>query len=80
MICKKLIVNYSFSMDLFEEITRHERDPDIPVVFPDGSKQWYLSNKLHRLDGPAIVKVDGTEEWWYNGSLQKSKINPCPIK
>ena len=23
--------------------------------------------QLHRLDGPATIKADGTQEWWLNG-------------
>ena len=34
----------------------------------NGTKKWSLGNgKLHRLDGPAVLYADGTEEWWVNG-------------
>ena len=36
-------------------------------VWPNGNKQWFLNNKRHREDGPAIERVDGTKEWWLNG-------------
>ncbi len=44
---------------------------------PDGNKMWmayvgYLSAVIHREDGPAIERIDGTNEWWLNG-----KKVPC---
>ena len=33
-------------------------------VFEDGSKAWYVDDKLHRLDGPAIEYPDGGKEWY----------------
>jgi len=32
----------------------------------DGNKLWYLNNKLHRTDGPAIEYSDGTKYWYLN--------------
>ena len=36
-------------------------------VNASGSKRWYLNDKLHREDGPAIEWADGDKEWWLNG-------------
>jgi hypothetical protein len=33
---------------------------------PNGDKWWYLNNKHHREDGPAIEYANGTKEWWLN--------------
>jgi hypothetical protein len=34
----------------------------------NGDRVWILNNgKFHRLDGPAVIKPDGTKEWWING-------------
>ena len=30
-------------------------------------KYWYLNEKLHRENGPAIEYSDGHKEWWING-------------
>ena len=27
----------------------------------DGSKSWYLNNQLHRKDGPAIERANGSK-------------------
>lgn len=40
-------------------------------VWADCSKEWYLDGKLHREDGPAIEKYDGTKSWWLNGKLHR---------
>ena len=37
----------------------------------DGVKYWYLNNKLHRLDGPAIEHPDGTKWWYLNNKLHR---------
>ena len=36
-------------------------------VYPNGSKSWYLNDKLHREDGPAREYADGSKSWWLNG-------------
>ena len=50
-------------------------------VYEDGSKSWYLNNKIHREDGPAIEWPDGTKFWCLNGKLltqeeHQSATNP----
>ena len=37
----------------------------------NGTKHWYLNDKLHREDGPAIEYADGTKYWWLNGKLHR---------
>jgi hypothetical protein len=32
-----------------------------------GDKFWYVDNKLHRTDGPAIEWASGSKEWWLDG-------------
>ena len=39
----------------------------------DGAREWRNADgKLHREDGPAVVKPDGTQEWWRNGKRTAS--------
>lgn len=38
----------------------------------NGDRVWMMNNgKLHRLNGPAVIKPDGTREWWVNGNLHR---------
>ncbi len=37
----------------------------------NGTKEWYLNDKLHREDGPAIEYVDGSKAWYRNGKLHR---------
>jgi len=42
------------------------------IEYSDGSKSWWVDGKLHRLDGPAIERLEdhtgpGHKEWWVNG-------------
>jgi len=32
-----------------------------------GTKCWYLNNKKHREDGPAIEYTSGIKDWFLNG-------------
>tara|TARA_R110000868_G_scaffold46524_1_gene153593 strand:- start:308 stop:499 length:192 start_codon:yes stop_codon:yes gene_type:complete len=40
-----------------------------------GDKYWYLNDKLHRENGPAIERADGTKEWWYHDKQIHCKDN-----
>ena len=39
--------------------------------YADGSKQWLLNGKLHRVDGPAWEWANGKKEWWLNGKRHR---------
>ena len=42
------------------------------TIDPDGDKRWRNSSrKLHRLDGPAVERADGTKEWWVDGKRHR---------
>ena len=36
-------------------------------VWANGNKSWYLNDKYHREDGPAIEYADGNKFWFLNG-------------
>ena len=36
-----------------------------------GTKSWYLNDKLHREDGPAVESPEGTKFWYLNGKLHR---------
>jgi len=37
----------------------------------NGYKAWYLNDKLHREDGPAIEYANGSKEWILNHKLHR---------
>ena len=37
-------------------------------IYPGGTKRWWLNNKLHREDGPAVEHFDGVKYWHLNGN------------
>jgi len=41
-------------------------------VYDNGSKSWYLNDKLHRVDGPAIEWASGSKEWWLDDKLHRT--------
>ena len=42
-----------------------------PTVYHDGSQEWWFDSKLHREDGPAIIRADGSQSWWIDGKLHR---------
>ena len=55
-------------------------------VNPYGDKFWYLNDKLHREDGPAVERASGNKRWYLNGEeLTETEFNnrmkkPCSGK
>ena len=35
-------------------------------VQADGDKWWYKDDELHRTDGPAVERIDGSKVWFLN--------------
>ena len=46
------------------------------MVHPDGTKEWYLNGKLHRVDGPAVEYADGIKVWYLNGEPWDASKQP----
>jgi hypothetical protein len=42
------------------------QQPEI-ATYTNGDKEWYLDEKIHRVDGPAIEWTNGNKEWFLNG-------------
>ena len=38
-------------------------------VYPSGTKYWFLNDKRHREDGPAVEWYDGSKSWWLNDKV-----------
>jgi hypothetical protein len=36
-----------------------------------GDKEWWLNDKLHREDGPAVEYTDGSTGWYLNDKLHR---------
>lgn len=47
----------------------------------NGSVIWFLGNKIHRNDGPAIEDIRGTQSWYINNKEYSFKdwLNICPL-
>jgi hypothetical protein len=51
----------------------HHRVDGPARIWEDGSKEWYIYGKSHRLDGPAVIDtVSGTIHWYINGNRVNS--------
>ena len=40
-------------------------------VNSNGDKRWFLNDKLHREDGPAVEHADGDKLWFLNGKIHR---------
>ena len=38
-------------------------------TYPNGDKVWWLNDKRHREDGPAVERANGTKVWYLNDEL-----------
>jgi len=52
------------------QITANNITYDI-IEYPDGSKHWYLNDKYHRENGPAIENYNGDKVWYKNGQRHR---------
>jgi len=59
-------------LNMVSRVKHIPSDPDDEVPWIDGSKQWIVGGKLHRLDGPAYINNNGSKAWWVNGKLHRS--------
>ena len=41
------------------------------IEYLNGTKEWWVGDKLHREDGPAWVGSDGTKAWWVGGKQHR---------
>jgi hypothetical protein len=59
------------------ETIKGEKHSEIPkgftgiVEWSDGTREWHLNGKFHRVDGPAWEGANGTKEWHLNGKLHR---------
>ena len=42
------------------------------VVEAYGQQEWYLNDRRHRTDGPAVIHADGTQAWYENGQRHRT--------
>jgi hypothetical protein len=40
--------------------------------YVDGAWTWFLDDKIHRVDGPAVIRDAGTKEWYINGMRHRA--------
>jgi hypothetical protein len=47
------------------------KEKPVKVITNDGNENYVLNGQLHREDGPAVIRPDGTREWWVHGKKVK---------
>jgi len=57
------------------------REDDKPASITTVKKNsWYEHNRLHRKNGPAIDRSDGSKEWFLNGLRMNTRGNPNVVR
>jgi len=41
------------------------------IVKKGGTQVWYINDKIHREDGPAIIWASGAKSWWINDKFHR---------
>ena len=54
-----------------KEMSILHREDGPAIEYPDGSKEWYVNNRLHREDGPAVESPDGSKSWFVHGKRHR---------
>ena len=50
---------------------QYHREDGPAFEYADGTKEWYINDKLHRENGPAIEYADGDKGWYLNGKRHR---------
>ena len=58
-------------MGLGREVEFEEKKFTRISVSSFGTKRWFLGDKLHRSNGPAIEYFYGEKQWWVEGKLHR---------
>ena len=52
-------------------------------ITKNGAEQYWIEDKLHRLDGPATISSDGKLDYWINGKYltkEQFEVHPERLK
>ena len=64
------IAKNSWGDIVFRKHTYIHREDGPAIYRKDGTKEWHIKGKRHRLDGPAVVAPE-KEEYWENGKQHR---------
>jgi len=42
-------------------------DESVMHSYENGRQAWWVNDRRHRTDGPAVIGADGRQAWWVNG-------------
>ena len=70
--CRWMMAANDYKQMHFDDRGLLHRTDGPAVECTNGTKYWYLNNRLHRDGGPAVECADGTKEWFQNGQLHRT--------
>jgi len=54
-----------------KEHSSSKPEDKVKIICKDGNKYWYLNDKLHREDGPAVEYKNGYKSWYIHGKRHR---------
>jgi hypothetical protein len=64
-------IEYPDGAKVWKNNGKFHRENDLPTIeWPDGTKYWFIKDELHRENAPAILRANGTAEWYIHGIKQ----------
>ena len=63
---------YTLGNEFIKEVSQSPVNFTGIIEYSNGSKEWFVDGKLHRLDGPAIEYFDGTKLWYVDGKRHRT--------
>ncbi len=70
-IFKKIINIFKKNNYVYKDKKLHNENGPA-IVYKDGGEEWWFNGVRHRLDGPAVIGVDGKScEWYINGERHR---------
>ena len=49
-------------------------------MIDNGSKEWFLYSKRHRVDGPALEYSNGNREWFLSGKRHREEEHNAEVR
>lgn len=68
---RRLAAAAGYSLVRVNSAGRLDSDDGPALIWSDGSREWWMDGRRHRVGGPAGERADGSRWWYQCGSLHR---------